>query len=169
LSSTAARQLTNNGLGSLTATIACGALNNHLNNSQDHSWTKAGANQTIRSGPSHGGNLMRKKILATATALTLAAGLTSSAMAFDRNADSGPHTRHFRAGASGGMYGSRSRHLSRFAGVRGFESRRYSGSAYYESGPSYRGGFVDLGPLGITTACGYCGSGYGTPIDAWSR
>ena len=122
---------------------------------------------------------MRKQILAAATALALAAGLTSSAMAFDRNADSGRHTRHFHAGASGGMHGPRGRHVSRFAGVRDLESRRDSG---WNSGdPSYHGGFIDLGPLGFTTACGayryghgYCGPGYGsygygTPIDAWSR
>ena len=117
---------------------------------------------------------MRKQILATATALTLAAGLTTSAMAFETDSSS-RHSGQFRAGAYGGMHGPRGRHISRYAGVRGFESRRHGGWNY--GGPSYRGGLVDLGPLGITTAAcghGYCGPGYGpysygTPIDAWSR
>ena len=59
---------------------------------------------------------------------------------------------------------------SRLAGVRGPESWYPGGGS-----PGYHGGFIDLGPLGITAACGshphrygYCGPGYSTPIDAWS-
>lgn len=105
---------------------------------------------------------MRKQILATTTALALAADLTSTAMALDHKAESRRYAGHF-AGASGGMHDRRGTHTSRFPGVGGPERQ-------------HRGGFVDLGPLGITTACGSyryghddCGSGYGTPIDAWSR
>lgn len=115
---------------------------------------------------------MRKQILATTTALALAADLTSSAMARDHKAESRRYTGHF-AGASGEMHDRRGRQAMRFAGGGGPERQRHGGLSY---GGDDRGGFVDLGPLGITTACGSyryghddCGSGYGTPIDAWSR
>jgi hypothetical protein len=58
----------------------------------------------------------------------------------------------------------------RLAGVRGPETS-YPGVG----SPGYHGGFIDLGPLGMTAACGshaqrsgYCGPSYGAPIDAWS-
>jgi hypothetical protein len=70
------------------------------------------------------------------------------------------------------MHSFRARGGSRFAGVRGSESSRYGG---WSNGGSYdHGDFVDLGPLGITVACGshyhrrdYCGQGYS--VSAWSR
>ena len=59
---------------------------------------------------------------------------------------------------------------SRLADVRGPESWYPGGGS-----PGYHGGFIDLGPLGITAACGsyphrygHCGPGYGAPIDARS-
>ena len=116
---------------------------------------------------------MRKHVLAAA-ALALAAGLTTGAMAFDDRRDGGHHVEHFRAGASGGMHDHRGSQVSRFAGVRSSGSRRHGGAtSYHFGGPSYRGEFIDLGPLGITTACGsyrnrpaYCGPGYS--VSAWS-
>ena len=112
--------------------------------------------------------MMRRLILAGAV-LALAAGVTPSAMASDQKADkSGSHIGRFHTAAFGRTH--HIRHSSRLAGVRGPESWYPGGGS-----PGYHGGFIDLGPLGITAACGfyplghgYCGQGYGTPIDAWS-
>lgn len=97
---------------------------------------------------------MRKQILAGATALAFTAGMTTGAMAFDHKAG-GHHVRGFHAGRA---HSSGAKSSNRLAGVRG---------------PIDRGGFIDLGPLGITAACGsyrhqhgYCGSGYS--VSAWS-
>jgi hypothetical protein len=112
---------------------------------------------------------MRGLMLA-GTVLVLAAAVTASAMASDQKAgQSGRHVGRFHAAASGGAH--HIRRSSRLAGVRGPES----GYAGGESSP-YHGGFIDLGPLGMTAACGsypphrygYCGPRYGAPIDAWS-
>lgn len=105
---------------------------------------------------------MKKQILATATALALATGLTTNALAFDHKAGrNGSHVSHLHAGA---MHNARARHGNRYAGVRGFES---SGPGGWE-GDRPHGGFIDLGPLGITAGCGLrCGQGYS--VSAWSR
>jgi hypothetical protein len=107
---------------------------------------------------------MRKKILAAATVLVLAATATTSAMAFGHKAGhAGSHVRNLRAGGTHSLAAKRN---SRFAGVRGS-----AGWGQGESG--YRGGFIDLGPFGIMAACGlyshkhgYCGPGYS--VSAWS-
>ena len=109
---------------------------------------------------------MRRLILA-GTVLALTAGVTAGAMASDQKADkSGSHVGRFHTAAVGRAH--HVRRSSRLAGVRGPENG-------YPGSPGYHGGFIDLGPLGITAACGsyphrngYCGPGYGTPIDAWS-
>jgi hypothetical protein len=126
----------------------------------------SGCNRRARPEPVE--TMMRWLILA-GTALALAAGVTASAMASDYKTDrNGSHVGRFHTGTSG-----RTHHVrrgSRLAGGRGPE-------AWYPGGgsPGYQGGFIDLGPLGITAACGsyppkygHCGPAYGTPIDAWS-
>jgi hypothetical protein len=111
--------------------------------------------------------MMTRLALADAV-LALAVGLTASAMASGQKAGHGDRQVGRFHTASG-----RTHHFgrgSRFADVRGPEN------AYPSDGsPPYRGGFIDLGPLGITAACGsypqkhgYCGPRYGAPIDAWS-
>ena len=108
--------------------------------------------------------MMRRLILAGAM-LALAAGVTSGAMASDRQAyKSGSHIGRLHSGAYDGTH--HVRRSSRLAGVRGSENWYPDGGS-----PGYHGGFIDLGPLGITAACGShsrCGSGYGTSISAWS-
>ena len=103
---------------------------------------------------------MMTRLTLVGAVLALAVGMTAAAMASDQRAGkSGHHIGHFQ-------------HHSRLAGVRGPEGR-YPGSA----GPVHSGGFIDLGPLGFTAACGsyanryrsdYCGPRNGAPIDAWS-
>ena len=111
--------------------------------------------------------MMTRLILAGAV-LALAAGVTASAMASDQNAGhNGRHVGRFHAAAV-----ARPHHIrrsSRFAGVPGPEAGYAGGS------PPYQAGFISLGPLGITAACGSypqrygsCGPSYGAPIDAWS-
>jgi hypothetical protein len=80
--------------------------------------------------------------------MALAIGATTSAMASDH-----------KAGHAG-------RHVRKLHTVRGPESWR-------QGDTGYRGGFIDLGPLGITAACGqyhhkqgYCGQGYS--VSGWS-
>ncbi len=107
--------------------------------------------------------MMRRLILA-GTVLALAAGVTTGAVASDRKAyKSGAHVGRLHSGAFGNTH--HVRRGGRLAGVRGSES-------WYPDGSSqgYHGGFISLGPLGITAACGShrCGSGYGTSISAWS-
>ena len=112
--------------------------------------------------------MMRKLILA-GTVLALTAGVTASAMASDQKADkSGSHVGRFHTAAFGRTH--HVRRSSRLAEVRGPETWYPGGGS-----PGYHGGFIDLGPLGITAACGsyphrygHCGPGYGAPIDAWS-
>ena len=91
---------------------------------------------------------MRKQILAALMVLTFAADASTSAMAYSH-----------KAGHAG-------RHARNLHAARSAESWR-------QGDTSYRGGFVDLGPLGITAACGSysyrgrrCGQGY--PVSAWS-
>jgi hypothetical protein len=98
---------------------------------------------------------MRKQILANLTILAFVTGMTTGAMAFDHKADRASHVRHFHAGAT---HSFGARRGNRFAGVRATDDR---------------GGFIELGPLGITAACGSyhhqhgdCGSGYS--VSAWS-
>lgn len=108
---------------------------------------------------------MRKQILTGATALALAAGVTSGAMAFDQGTGSGSYLRGYHARGYGASHSYRSGRGSRFEGIRGYESWRHGG---WGSGSTiYRGGYLDLGPLGFTAACGsptygrgYCGQGY---------
>lgn len=106
---------------------------------------------------------MRKQILATAAVLMLAASTTTSAMAFDHKSSRSGH--HVRSIHASGMHSFGPRHRARFAGVRGS-----TGWGQDEAG--YRGGFIDLGPLGIMAACGsyrskhYCGQGYS--VSAWT-
>jgi hypothetical protein len=121
------------------------------------------------SGPNNAEENMMRRLLLAGTVLALAAGVTASAMASDQKADKGgSHVGRFHTAASGKTY--HIRRSSRVAGVRGPESSYPGGGS-----PGYHGGFIDLGPLGITAACGSyplrygtCGPGYGTPIDAWS-
>ena len=112
---------------------------------------------------------MRKQIIGVAAVLVLAAGVSSSATAFDQRPGSGSHAARARAG---GMHGIGARHGSRFEGVRGFESWRERGWSHGSARD--QGDFIDLGPLGITARCGsynygpgYCGQGYS--VSAWSR
>lgn len=101
---------------------------------------------------------MRNQILAIAAVFAVAVGASNTACASDHKA------RHSRAHASTShttMYGELQNH-ARYAGVRG-----------RETGSNVGGGFIDLGPLGITAACGAytyrrrtCGQGY--PVSAWS-
>jgi nucleoside-specific outer membrane channel protein Tsx len=106
---------------------------------------------------------MRKQILAGAVVLALAATVTTSAMASDHK-DGRSGVGHVHSGA---MHSFRAKHGSRFAGVRGFESARHGA---WDGGNAYdHGGFVSLGPLGITARCGQrgtCGQGYS--VSAWS-
>jgi hypothetical protein len=116
------------------------------------------------SGPKNAEETMMRSLILAGTVLALAAGVTASAMASDRKGDkSGSHVGRFHTAAFGRTH--HIRRSSRLAGVRGPESG-------YPGGGNH-GGFIDLGRLGITAACGsyphrYCGPGYGTPIDAWS-
>lgn len=88
---------------------------------------------------------MTKQILATAVVLTLAVVATTSAIASSHR---------------GGHAGHHARHLHTVRGA--------------ESWPSAdRAGFIDLGPLGFTAACGsyrtkrgYCGQGYS--VSGWT-
>jgi hypothetical protein len=120
-------------------------------------------------GPKNAEEAMMRRLILAGAVLALAAGVTAGAMASDQKADkSGGHVGRSHSAAFG-----RTHHVrpsSRVAGVRGPESWYPGGGS-----PGYHGGFIDLGPLGITAACGsyphrygYCGSGYGTPINAWS-
>jgi hypothetical protein len=84
---------------------------------------------------------MRRKILAGATALVLAAGLTSGATA---------------SGHRGGHHWHHGHRLVVDYGGR-------------DAGPTYGGRYYSLGPLGFTSVPPGSYSGYGTPIDAWSR
>ena len=96
--------------------------------------------------------------------LALGLALTTGAMASDQKPGKGAHyVGHFQ---------HHIRYGSRFAGVRGPE-----GSYPASVSPAYSGGFIDLGPLGMTAACGsyanryrsdYCGPRNGAPINAWS-
>jgi hypothetical protein len=122
------------------------------------------------SGPKNAEETMMRRLILAGTVLALAAGVTASAMASDQKADkSGSHLGRFHTAAFGRTH--HIRRSSRLAGVRGPESWYPGGGS-----PGYHGGFIDLGPLGITAACGfyphnrygYCGPRYGTPIDAWS-
>jgi hypothetical protein len=90
--------------------------------------------------------LMRKQLLAGAMAVALAAGMTTSAMAFDR-------------GDAGGYHGSSfvARNGSRFAGVRGFSGYRHGwsgqrfvgGHGGWGYGPSYDGSHYEgVAPFG---------------------
>jgi hypothetical protein len=107
---------------------------------------------------------MKTQILAGLTALALATVMTTGATAFD-----GGTTSH--AGRSHGGFNS-----SRFAGVRGFESWRHGGLDNHgfdgsHSGQGYggpRGGYSDLGPLGLRFGPATTGYGPGTSVSAWS-
>jgi len=143
---------------------------------------------------------MKKQLLAGAAALVIAAGMTTSAMAFSQGGRG--HAGSFRAGGMGSVHsygavqgnrfaGTRSFGGNRFAGVRGFNSfrdRGFRGQRFVGGGWGYPYdayaadvGLVGLGIglAGVATGyCdpysygwgygGYCGYGYGTPIDAWS-
>ena len=111
---------------------------------------------------------MRKLILA-GTVLAIAAAATASAKASDqRGGKSGSHVGRFHTATFGGTH--HIRRSSRPAGVRGPENWYPGGGS-----PGHHGGFIDLGPLGITAACGsyphrygYCDLSYGAPVHAWS-
>jgi hypothetical protein len=121
------------------------------------------------SGPKNAEETMMRRLIVAGTVFALAAGMTASAMASDQKADqSGSHVGRVHTAAFGRTH--HIRRSSRLVGVRGPESG-YPG----DGSPGYHGGFIDLGPLGITAACGscppgygHCGSGYGTSISAWS-
>ena len=105
---------------------------------------------------------MSKKILAATTVIALAMSAGTSTMAFGHKASHSGH--HVKAHHAGGMYGHALKR-SRLASVRGSYCWR-------EGDTGYRGGFIDLGPLGITAACGsyrskrYCGQGYS--VSGWT-
>jgi hypothetical protein len=84
---------------------------------------------------------MRRQILAGAAALVLVTAMTSGAVASDHRGD-----HHWR-------------HGHRFVGG-------YGGQ---DGGASYGGRYYSLGPLGFTSVPPGSYSGYGTPINAWSR
>ena len=106
---------------------------------------------------------MRTLILVTTTVLVLVAGATGSARAFE-------HKASYASGHGGalhtvGMRRHAAKLVNRSAGVRRSAIR-------HEGDPDVRGGFIDLGPLGITAACGsyrskhYCGQGYS--VSGWT-
>ena len=104
---------------------------------------------------------MGKQIFATATVLVLAATAITSARASDHRAgQGGSHVRSVHVAAIHGGH----RHRARLARVRGPENWRQDGAD--------SGGFIDLGPLGFTAACGayrsrhYCGQGYS--VSGWT-
>jgi uncharacterized membrane protein len=118
---------------------------------------------------------MMRKFIVAGTVLALAAGMTTSTMASDQKAGkSTSHVGRFHAAASDRHYSKRG---PRLAGVRGRESwYPGGGSQGYQGTFGYQGAFIDLGPLGMTAACGanphrydYCGPRNGAPIDAWGR
>jgi hypothetical protein len=110
-----------------------------------------------------------RKLIVAGTVLAIAVAATASAKASDQKAgNSGSHVGRFHTATFGGTH--HIRRSSRLAGVRGPENWYPGGGS-----PGYHGGFIDLGPLGITAACGsyphrygYCGPGYGAPVHAWS-
>ena len=118
-------------------------------------------------GPKDAKEIMMRRLVLVGTVLAFAAGVTVSAMASDQRAgNSGNHFGRSHASAFGGTH--HLRRSSRLAGVRGPESWHPGGGS-----PGYHGGFIDLGPLGVTAACGStphryvsCGPGYGAPIHA---
>jgi hypothetical protein len=104
---------------------------------------------------------MRKQILAATTVIALAIAAVTSAMAFDHKA--GHAGRHVKAHHAAGMHGYAAKR-NRLAGARN-PGRWHQGND--------RGGFIDLGPLGFTAACGspsykgrYCGQGYS--VSGWT-
>jgi hypothetical protein len=101
---------------------------------------------------------MRKKILAGATVLALATGVTANAMASDQKGGrSGSQVGRIHAGK---MHSFRATHGSRFAGA----TPRHDG---WEDGSPYQRGYKDLGPLGFTLGCGR-GTCQGFSVSAWS-
>jgi opacity protein-like surface antigen len=115
-------------------------------------------------GPDNAEGMMMTRLILASAVLALAIGMTAAAMASDRKSGQGAHYV--------GYYQHHIRHGSRFAGVRWSEGPYPAGGS-----PAYNGGFIDLGPLGMTAACGsyanryrsdYCGPRSGAPIDAWS-
>ena len=114
---------------------------------------------------------MKWQLLTGATVLVLAAGATTSAMAYDHKSGKSAHRDgQVHARTASGIHHPGPRH--RVVEARGFVGPRQGG---WEGGSSFgHSGIIDLGPLGFTTACGsyrhrpdYCGPGYS--IEAWSR
>jgi len=108
---------------------------------------------------------MKQQILAGAVSLALAATMTNGAMAFDQGSADGRYLRSHHSRGYGEMQSLRARRDSRFGGIRGYESWRHGGWGASEA--ANRSGYIDLGPLGFTAACGspaygrgYCGQGY---------
>ena len=106
---------------------------------------------------------MRRQILSAIAVLALAADITPGAMASGHKA--GHASRHVGNLHATGVHGHATKH-GRFARARGNDG-------WEQSNPGYRGGFIDLGPLGMTAACGsyrhkqgYCGQGYS--VSGWS-
>ena len=83
---------------------------------------------------------MRHQILASATALVLAAAMMSGAMASDHRGAGGHHWRHHHRVIVG----------------------------YGDAGPTYDRRYYSLGPLGFTSVPPGSYSGYGTSVSAWS-
>jgi hypothetical protein len=103
-----------------------------------------------------------KKILATAALLLLVVSTTTNATAFNYKAGHGGHVRNLHVAGMHGGHRYRARH-----------ARAHGPESWHENNADVRGGFIDLGPLGITAACGsyrskhgYCGPGYS--VSAWS-
>lgn len=137
---------------------------------------------------------MRQKILAGATVLALATGMTSSAMAFGRGGHAGSFGGHVGMGGvhAGAIHSGFA--ANRMAGVRGYSAMRHGGwggrrfiGGYGGWGYPYDAYAADVGVVGLglglaEAATGYCGPydynygycggpayyGYDTPIDAWS-
>jgi hypothetical protein len=110
-----------------------------------------------KAGPKNVEAMMMMRLGLAGTVLALSIGLTASAVASDHRVSN--TRRHI----------GRSHHAA-FDGAHHVRHSRFEAA----SAPT-AGGFVSLGPLGFTAACGtyprghgYCGPTNGAPIDAWS-
>jgi hypothetical protein len=112
--------------------------------------------------------IMMRRLILAGTVLALAVGTTTGTIASDQTTGkSSGQVERFHTAAD--------RHHvkrnARLAADRDTESWYPGGGS-----PRYQGAWIDLGPLGMTAACGanphrpdYCGPRNGAPIDAWGR
>jgi hypothetical protein len=78
---------------------------------------------------------MKTQILAGATALVLAAGMTSSAMAFNHGGRGGGNTGSFRTGSVGAMHSYGAMQGPRMGAVRSFGTSGYAGTRSFGATP----------------------------------